>query len=346
VGSWGEEIAAAAPDFICCTFRGSLVALDRASGRVIWRRYTIPIAAAEQYTNSAGRPHLGPSGASIWSSPTYDSARNSVYVGTGDNFSDPPDDNSDAIFAIDVASGDIRWKRQVTHGDAYNDGCGFGHHEVTCPKQPGADLDFTASPVLMRQPQGHDSLLVGQKSGDIYSLDPDTGAIRWHRRMSQDANPWSGGLWFGMVLQSGRLIAPAVSFPLITSPAAGGHATDELFLSSPVNGLYALDARTGEPLWSVPAGKDCKSARCASVMMAPVGIPGAVLAGSADGRIMAVDDLTGRQLWEYDTTRTFRSVNAVRAHGGSLVGAGVVAVANGMVYVISSNVLLAFSVAG
>jgi polyvinyl alcohol dehydrogenase (cytochrome) len=344
VGSWGEEIAAASPDYVCCSFRGSLVALDRATGAIIWKRYTIPTAAVEQYRNAAGNPQLGPSGATIWSSPAFDEKRNLIYFGTGDNFSDPADDNSDAIFAVDADSGEIRWKRQVTANDAYNDGCDSDRSEPTCPKQPGHDLDFTAPPILVRGSDGKQRLLAGQKSGDAYALDPDTGSVLWHTRLSQSSNLLSGGIWFGMVSQDGRLIAPSVSLPDVLTPAG---SSDE-FLDSPVNGLYALDTLNGHLLWSTPAGDHCKSAVCASVMMAPIGIPGAVFAGSLDGYIRAFDDSSGKTLWSFNTAQKFKSVNGEIGRGGWIAGAGAVMVANGMVYVTASNskssvVLLAFS---
>jgi polyvinyl alcohol dehydrogenase (cytochrome) len=349
VGSWGEEIGAAVPDFVCCTFRGSLVALDRATGDVIWKRYTIPEAAVEQGKNPAGHPQFGPSGASIWSSPTFDERRDLLYVGTGDNFSDPSDHNSDAVFAVRAATGIVRWKTQVTPGDAYNDSCLRGLRGPNCPKKPGADIDFTAPPVLYHGKDGKDVLLAAQKSGDTYGLDPDTGSILWHTRLSRDPNLWSGGIWYGMVLQNGRLITPAVSYTVVNAPTAtASTAFDDLFLSSPVNGLNALDPRSGRLLWATPAGEHCKKAACASVMMAPLGIPGAVLAGSLDGYIHAVDDRSGKGLWSFNTAEEFKSLNGELGSGGVIMGAGAVMVADGMMYVTSSNlkssaVLLAFS---
>jgi polyvinyl alcohol dehydrogenase (cytochrome) len=297
----------------------------------------------EQYKNAAGNPQFGPSGASIWSNPAFDVSRHTIYFGTGDNFSDPADGNSDAIFAVDADTGEVRWQRQVTAGDAYNDGCGRGLHEATCPKQFGPDIDFAAPPILLRGKEGKDILLAGQKSGDTFGFDPDTGNVIWHTRLSHDPNPWSGGIWFGMVAQEGRLIIPTVSMPPITSPAAATDSIDKLFLVSPVNGMHSLDAFSGQVVWSTPAGNHCRKAMCASVMMAPVGIPGAILAGSLDGYIHAFDDQSGRTLWSFNTARKFKSLNGELGRGGGIVGAGAVAVANGMVYVTSSNVLLAFS---
>jgi polyvinyl alcohol dehydrogenase (cytochrome) len=348
LGSWGEEIAAASPDYACCTFRGSIVALDRATGFVIWKRYTIPTPAVEQYRNSLGKPHFGPSGAGIWSSPAYDETRGLIYFATGNNYSDPGDDNSDAIFAIDAESGDVKWKRQMLANDTHNDGCG-GQRTVTCPKRPGPDADFTAPPILLHRKDGKDILLAGQKSGDAFGLDPDTGKLLWHTRTSQDPNPLNGGIWYGMVGQDDRLIVPVIAIRPYDGPPP--RSIDESFPASPVNGLQALNAFTGVLLWSAPVSNYCdRKAPCRGVMMAPVAIPGVVFAGSVDGYIRAYASRSGKVLWSFDTAQEFKSLNGDRAIGGAIMGAGAVMVANGMVYVNSANrqkpnsTLLAFSV--
>lgn len=80
-----EVTSAADPKYACCTFRGSLVALDSANGNVVWKMYTIESAASEAGVTSAGTKILAPSGAPIWSSPTVDLKQRHVYVGTGEN---------------------------------------------------------------------------------------------------------------------------------------------------------------------------------------------------------------------------------------------------------------------
>jgi len=346
LGSWGEEIAAASPDYVCCTFRGSIVALDRATGATIWKRYTIPIPAVEQYRNSLGNPHLGPSGAGVWSSPAYDEKRSSIYFTTGNNYSDPADDNSDAVFAIDAETGDLKWKRQTLANDAFNDGCGGGKRLATCPKKSGPDADFTAPPILVPGKNGRDILLAGQKSGDAFGLDPDTGKVLWHMRISEDPSPLSGGIWFGMVAQNNRLILPSISLRAADAPPPS--SADEFFQPSPVNGLHALNAFTGKLIWSAPVTRYCeKKTPCAGVMMAPLAIPGALFAGSVDGYIRAFDEHSGNALWRFNTAQEFKSLNGDLATGGAIMGAGAVMVANGMVYVSTSGksggALLAFS---
>ena len=97
-------------------------------------------------TNSAGVEMMGPSGAAIWSSPTFDGVTRRVYVTTGDNYSDPPTNTSDAILAFDAESGELVWSRQTTTGDAYNLACVRSEH-ANCPQADGPDYDFGSSAV-------------------------------------------------------------------------------------------------------------------------------------------------------------------------------------------------------
>jgi hypothetical protein len=83
---------------------GSVVALEASTGKLQWKGYTIVQEAKPTATNAAGVEMMGPSGAAIWSSPTFDGVTRRVYVTTGDNYSDPPTDTSDAILGAATAS--------------------------------------------------------------------------------------------------------------------------------------------------------------------------------------------------------------------------------------------------
>ena len=121
VASW-EESRALGPEYECCTFRGSIVALRTSDGQRVWKTYTIDGPATVMGKTPKGTNIYGPSGAGVWSSPTIDTRRGVLYVATGDNYSTPPTKTSDALMALDIKSGKILWVTQVTSGDAYNSG--------------------------------------------------------------------------------------------------------------------------------------------------------------------------------------------------------------------------------
>ena len=108
-----EEVESDNPEYACCTFRGSVSALDVATGRVEWKTYTIADEPRPRGESTAGVTLYGPSGNAIWSSPTIDPERRLVYAATGNGYSDPPQPTGNAVLAMDLDSGAIRWVRQV-----------------------------------------------------------------------------------------------------------------------------------------------------------------------------------------------------------------------------------------
>ena len=161
-----------------------------------------------------GTPRLGPSGIGIWTTPTVDTTRRRLYVTTGDNYSSPATELSDAVVALDMASGRIVWSQQVTKGDAYNGGCGAG--TAQCPPEKGPDFDFGSPAILTKRPDGRDVLVAGQKSGIVFAFDPDAdGRILWQTRIGQGGT--GGGIQWGMA-SDGRNIYAAVADPGRNAP--------------------------------------------------------------------------------------------------------------------------------
>jgi polyvinyl alcohol dehydrogenase (cytochrome) len=174
-----EETAAAMPDYECCTFRGSLTALDATTGEVVWKTYTVD-EPQRRGTSTSGKPLWGPAGAPIWSAPTIDEKRGLIYAATGNAYADPPPRTSDAIVAFEIATGKIRWINQIMP-DVWILGCGAppgggdgptNEDNPNCPEDVGPDFDFSASPALVTLANGRDALVVTQKSGVGYLLDP------------------------------------------------------------------------------------------------------------------------------------------------------------------------------
>ena len=345
----GEETAGAAADYQCCRSRGSLVALDAATGKQVWKTYMIPEEPIPTKKSPAGTQLWGPSGASIWNSPTIDVRRNTLYVGTGNNFSDPPTRTSDAIVAMDLASGKIRWSRQMTAADAWTVGCRLPD-KTNCAEANGPDFDFSSSPILVTMANGRRVLVAGQKSGMVHGLDPDAdGKVIWSVKVGEGGT--MGGVQWGSAADRSNAYVALSDIGRITLPNT--LATD----ADPKRGggMFALRVDTGERVWHTPPPGCGDRPRCSPAQSAAVSaIPGVVFSGSVDGHLRAYATATGAIVWDFDTVGPYQTVNGVAARGGSLNGPGP-AIAGGMLFTNSGyvnaggmpgNVLLAFSVDG
>src|SRR5262249_45404990 len=149
-----EEVSAADPSYQCCTFRGSVVALDALTGRQVWKTHTIPQAPKPAGKNAKGVAQFGPAGAGVWSAPTLDLKRRAIYIGTGDAYTAPAAKTSDAIVALDMDTGKMLWAAQDTQGDAWVVSCMSDKDRENCPKEAGPDYDFGSSPILKSLPNG------------------------------------------------------------------------------------------------------------------------------------------------------------------------------------------------
>jgi polyvinyl alcohol dehydrogenase (cytochrome) len=342
-----EELLALQPGYACCSFRGSVAALDAASGKLIWQTHTIAETPSPQGKSKDGKDTFGPSGASIWSSPTVDEAKKIIYVTTGDNYSDPATTTSDALLAFDLETGKVLWSKQFTKSDVFNMACGKPG-QGSCKNGVGADFDFGASPILVTQSSGKRYLLLGQKSGMVYAVDPDRqGEILWQARAGHGGP--LGGIQWGMATNGESLFAAVADTSMLASSTPGQITLD----SNSGGGLIAYRVDSGQVLWKAPPSKCGERRPCSPSQSAAISaIPGAVFSGSLDGHLRAYDANNGKILWDFDTAHSFETVNHVSANGGSLDAAGPV-IAGGMVFAISGypafggmpgNVLLAFGI--
>jgi polyvinyl alcohol dehydrogenase (cytochrome) len=354
-----EELLAVRRDYQCCTFRGSVVALDSGDGKTIWRRFTIAQEPGPIGKNTMGVAQYGPSGAGVWSSPTIDEKVGALYVATGDNYSDPPTDTSDAILAMDLRTGKLLWSQQMTSGDAYNVSCSTPT-QVNCPSTDRPDFDFGQPPILVDIDGGKRALVIAQKSGMAYAIDPDLqGKILWRTRVGEGGK--TGGSQWGSATDGRNMYVANSDLKIRLASSSANALHGSQFVLDPLHGggLVALDLMTGRAVWKAspptspvcsPTATDCSPAQSAAVTV----IPGVVFSGSVDGHLRAYATESGQVLWDEDTAHNFDAVNGGTARGGSLDAAGP-AVVGGMVFVNSGygqwggmpgNVLLAFSVNG
>ena len=318
VGSTEEKLAAA-PNYACCTFRGSVVALELATGRVVWKSYTVLEEPQPTHKSSTGVQEFAPAGAAIYSSPTIDPKRNVLYVATGASTTSLEQSLTDAVVAFNLSDGKLRWVKQLSRS---------GELPMS---------SFLASPVLRTLAAGNDVILAGQKSGVLYALDPDHGGeILWQTRAGNDAAaPTAGGIGWGLAADYKNAYV-AIS-GLFAQPAN-------------ISGsLTAIDIKTGTPRWrtsgpqpACPLGEtQCSHAQSQAVTV----MPGAAFSGSMDGHLRAYSTINGKVLWDFNTAKAYQTLNGITASGGPLDHGGATVV-NGVVYINSGNALLAFSVDG
>jgi polyvinyl alcohol dehydrogenase (cytochrome) len=336
-----EETAGRDSKYECCKFRGSIVALDAYTGKIVWKSFTVQDEPKRFKKNSTGTQMYGPAGGAVWSAPTLDLKRGVIYAATGNSYTDAPTGHSDAIMAFDLETGKLKWAMQVTPKDNFLVGCrqpGVGN----CPEEAGPDYDFGSSPILRTLPGGKQVILAGQKSGVIYALDPDNGGKKlWEVKVGNGGA--LGGIEWGFAADRENVYVPVAD--------VGGAARKP--------GLTALKIATGERLWHVPAApakcswgtSRCNNSQSAAATL----IPGVVFSGTADGHLRAYATKDGTIIWDFDTAaQPYDGVNGMQAKGGTLDGGGPVVV-NGVLYTNSGygrligqpgNLLLAFTVDG
>lgn len=301
-----EEAEADIPGYVCCKSRGSVVAVDASNGNIKWKTYTIP---------------KGYTGGGVWgSNPVVDADLNTVFIGTGNNYSHPtdpaylaciagghteasclsPDDHVDSILALDMSTGALKWsKRMVTWtqvpdgSDDWNVSCfipPFGN----CPTNAGPDFDFGSAPnefTIHTKGDGDGDrddvkkiIGAGQKSGIYYALDAETGNVLWQTQVGPGSS--LGGMEWGSATDGTRIYVAIADFYGI--PYAGGYA----------GSWAALDPATGAILWRKADPND-------AIDLGPLTISnGVVFAASMGGvatqpTMLGLDATTGKTLWSY-----------------------------------------------
>ncbi len=322
--SSAEEFFAALPviagvPYTCCSFRGSVVALDAKSGNLDWKTYTIDDSA---YFQGDGVTPSGYAGAAVWSTPAIDRARGSLYVTTGNNYSAPvgaaslpAGDHIESILSLDLKTGAIKWAQQMTMGDVFTvlnvfEGGG------------GPDYDFGAGANLFHTKihgVGHDVVGAGQKSGMYWAVDADTGSVLWNQAVGPGGS--LGGIHWGTASDDKRVYVD-VNDQAGSSYVLGG--------SGPTSGQSvttgswaALDLATGSIEWQV-ADPALATPVNGVTLNGPVSTANGVLFGGSmddQGTMFALDGSTGAVLW------SFPSGGSV--YGGPAIAGGVVYWGNG-----------------
>ena len=331
------------PNYECCENHGAVTALNLRTGEKLWEYHTMPAAEYTGQVSSTGVKQRGPSGAPIWTTPTVDEKRGQVYVTTGENTSHPTTNTSDAIIALDLESGEAKWVFQALENDMWNFGCSTqGPNCIILEDTNSVDFDF-GGPAILVETADRDLLIAGQKSGDLWALNPDTGSLVWNQRVGEGTA--LGGNHWGIASNFDR------AFMTINDPKGmNGNSRP---------GIYSYFVGTGEPSWFYEVQSECNEERserlrrCDSLYgfsATPLSVDGAVITGGLDGRLFVFNSESGELIYQYDTVRDYETINGVAGYGGSIDSHSISA-GSGMVFVgsgygqfrqVPGNVLLAF----
>jgi polyvinyl alcohol dehydrogenase (cytochrome) len=320
--SSNEEGLAVSQGYPCCAFRGSVVALGLQHGRILWKTFMAP---------------TGYSGGAVWNStPVIDVARNSIYVGTGNNYSVPPtvetcfannsnnpycaasNDYFDSVVALDLKTGQVKWATNTLYYDAWTNACyqqpaGQGN----CPSPTGPDYDFGGSGPNML---GSNLLGIGQKSGIYWALNPDNGSVVWQTQVGP------AGIRWGTAFDGTSIYVPIVnslSIPYALQP--GG---------AQVNGgsWAALNPSGGQIIWQTATPGSCSPSvsgyeqGCRALGPASVA-NGVVFVGSMDVNplnptMFALSATTGEVLWSYIPGSSVVAAPAIGSNNSVYWGSG------------------------
>jgi polyvinyl alcohol dehydrogenase (cytochrome) len=277
-------------------FRGSVSALDVATGQVKWKTYMVPPSPSD--------PESGYSGGAVWGGGgAYDKAHKLVYMATGNNYSVPesvrkclaagggepcvsPDNHNNSIVAMDASTGAVKWAQRALRYDAWSVACGLkvpgfelpvpGFPERSpgiysncpggSPSTAGPDYDFAQGPMLFGgnggDNEGGNLVGAGQKSGQFWAYNAKTGKPAWTRQVAPGGV--SGGLQWGSSTD-GKSIYVAVSNAGPTTNGGGVAPLPWTLKDGSITisgGWAALDAKKGDLLWTTqdPQGRRAEGA--------------------------------------------------------------------------------------
>ena len=131
-------------------------------------------------------------------------------------------------------------------GDAFNAACFAAMPDHTnCPEENGPDEDYGAPPIHISIDE-QEILIAGQKSGVAYGINPNDGRIVWEKKLGRGGN--QGGVLFGLAAAGNIVFVPVSDFD-----------DDILPIEDARPGIYALNAFTGDLLWSRFADNVCRN---------------------------------------------------------------------------------------
>jgi glucose dehydrogenase len=303
---------------------GFLAAYDVNSGKRVWQFDTIPATGwegkftestedgvtfnrdiAQEKVDLAKYPDAARfGGGSAWSTPSIDTASDTLYFGTGNpspqmNDVSRPGDNlyTVSLVALDVNTGELKWHYQQVPHDLWG-------------------YDLASPPVLFNYNlNGKNIAAVGQasKTGWFYIHDRATGKLL---KKSDAFVPQQN--MFKKATVEGIVVYPGILGGSNWSPVSVDEANQRVFVAgihapikytlhqTPDNIRYAASEPTQDPRWGLLSSIDLTTGKIAWQTKTAQPLIGGVLAtagglvfmGEGDGHFNAYNSQTGELLWQ------------------------------------------------
>ncbi|HXB75580.1 MAG TPA: PQQ-binding-like beta-propeller repeat protein [Candidatus Acidoferrales bacterium] len=313
--------------------RGFLAALDQATGKEVWRFWTLPLPGEPVSETWQGKG-LTHGGAPTWFTGTYDAETDTVFWPTGNpsaeyNGDDRVGDNlySDCILALDAKTGKLKWHYQGTPHDLW-------------------DWDATETPVVIDAPwqgQPRKLLLHANRNGFFYVFDRTDGKLLLAKAFVRNLT-WASGIGAdGRPIKNpnqepspaGTRVCPSQDgatnwYSPSYNPATGlyyiqtfekcsiytktdpgtwtagkeylGGSQHTAREEKPMRVLKAIDIKTGKIAWELPQPGPAES--WGGTLSTATGL---VIFGEEGGALMAADAVSGKPLWSFATNQLWKA---------------------------------------
>ena len=313
--------------------RGFVAAYDQASGKEVWRFWTVPKPGEPTSETWTPKSLEHPSGAT-WMTGTYDAQLDTIFWPVGNP---GPDFNGDArqgdnlytdsIVALDSKTGKLKWYYQFTPHDVH-------------------DWDAEEPAVLIDtnwQGQPRKLLLQANRNGFFYVFDRTNGKLlltksflkklNWAEAIGKDGRPilnnlaenadgetmvcpgFQGGTnWFSTSFNpgTGMYYFQALERCNLFSKRTMDWQAGKGYMGGaarPVPGqtfekyLRAINIQTGEISWELPQVSGALTASAGTLSTAA----GLVFFGENSGAFMAADAVNGKPLWQFQTNQIWKA---------------------------------------
>jgi alcohol dehydrogenase (cytochrome c) len=313
--------------------RGFLAAYDQATGKEVWRFWTVPLPGEPGSETWQGKG-IEHGGAPTWFTGTYDAETDTLFWPTGNPSAeyygdDRVGDNlySDCILALDPKTGKLKWHYQSTPHDLW-------------------DWDATETPVVINakwEGQPRKLLLHANRNGFFYVFDRTNGKLLLAKAFVRNLT-WASGIgadgrpiklpnqepspagtrvcpsqdgatnWFSPSYSPATGLYYIQTFEkcsIYTKREPGAWEAGKEYLGGtqrtepggkPERILKAIDIQTGKISWELPQPGPAES--WGGTLSTSTGL---VIFGEEGGALMAADAVSGKPLWSFPTNQVWKA---------------------------------------